>query len=104
MRYHPLLLPAVRHLALLGAVCLVLIGASYWLNNWELVYSARGVVFGASATDMHAIYPTNTIMAGVALILAVLLVLVAIRPTAGASTGFLITAAAAPIVWISRWL
>ena len=101
LRYHPLLAPGVRHLAVLGAVFLVLVAGSYWLNNWELVYSNRGVVFGASATDMHAIYPANTIMAGVALVLAALLLLVAIRPTTGASTGFLVTAAAVPILWIA---
>jgi uncharacterized membrane protein (UPF0182 family) len=100
LRYHPLLAPGVRHLAVLGAVFLVLVAASYWLNNWELVYSARGVVFGASATDMHAVYPANTIMAGVALLLALVLLGVAVRPSAGASTGFLVTAAAAPILWI----
>src|ERR1700674_3005947 len=100
LRYHPLLAPGVRHLAVLGAVFLVLVAGSYWINNWELVYSNRGVVYGASATDMHAIYPANTIMAGVALVLAALLLLVAIRPTTGASTGFLVTAAAVPILWI----
>jgi uncharacterized membrane protein (UPF0182 family) len=100
LRYHPLLAPAVRHLAVLGAAFLVLVAASYWLNNWELVYSSRGVVFGASATDIHAVYPANTIMAGVALLLALLLLFVAIRPSAGASTGFLLTAAAVPILWI----
>ena len=100
LRYHPLLAPGVRHIAVLGALFLVLIAASYWLNNWELVYSARGVVFGASATDMHAIYPANTVMAGVALVLAILLLLLTVRPTAGASTGFLITAAAIPVLWL----
>ena len=100
LRYHPLLAPAVRHVAVLGAVFLVLVAGSYWLNNWELVYSSRGVVFGASATDMHAVYPSNTIMAGVALVLALLLLFVAVRPSAGASTGFLVTAAAVPILWI----
>lgn len=100
LRYHPLLAPAVRHVAVLGAIFLVLVAASYWLNNWELVYSSRGVVFGASATDMHAVYPANTIMAGVALVLALLLLFVAIRPSAGASTGFLVTAAAVPVLWI----
>src|SRR5579859_5729811 len=73
LRYHPLLAPGVRHMAVLGALFLVLVAASYWLNNWELVYSSRGVVFGASATDMHAVYPSNTIMAGVAVVLALLL-------------------------------
>jgi uncharacterized protein len=100
LRYHPLLAPAVRHVAVLGAVFLFLVAASYWLNNWELVYSSRGVVFGASATDMHAVYPSNTIMAGVAVVLALLLLFVAIRPSTGASTGFLVTAASVPILWI----
>src|SRR5207244_2646483 len=101
LRSHPLLAPGVRHLAVLGAIFLLLVAASYWLNNWELVYSARGVVYGASATDMHAVYPANTIMAGVAIVLAILLVLLAVRPTAGASTGFLVTAAAIPVLWLA---
>jgi uncharacterized protein len=100
LRFHPLLAPAVRHIAVLGALFLLLIGASYWINNWELVYSSRGVVFGASATDMHAVYPSNAIMAGVAVVLALVLLFVAIRPSAGASSGFLVTAAAVPILWI----
>ena len=100
LRYHPLLAPTVRHIAVLGAAFLLLIGASYWINNWQLVYSARGVVYGASATDMHAVYPANTIMAGVAVILALVLLFIAIRPSAGESTGFLVSAAAVPILWI----
>ena len=40
-------------------------------------------------------------MAGVALVLAALLLLVAVRPTTGASTGFLVTAAAVPILWMA---
>src|SRR5207237_3603030 len=47
-----------------------------------------------------AVYPANTIMAGVAAVLALLLLVVAVRPSAGASTGFLLTAAAVPILWI----
>ena len=100
LRYHPLLAPAVRHVALLGAAFLLLVAASYWLNNWELVHSNRGVVFGASATDMHAIYPANLVMAGVGVVLAGVLLFVAVRPLAGASTGFLATAAAVPILWL----
>src|SRR5579871_2319267 len=89
LRNHPLLAPTVRHVAALGAVFLVLVAASYWLNNWELVYSNRGVVYGASATDMHAVYPANEVLAGVAVILALVLLFVAIRPSAGITTGFL---------------
>ncbi|HEY1298247.1 MAG TPA: UPF0182 family protein, partial [Chloroflexota bacterium] len=100
LRYHPLLAPAVRHIAVLGSAFLLLVAASYWLNNWQLVYSNRGVVYGASATDMHAIYPANAVMAGVAVVLALVLLFVAVRPSAGASTGFLVTAAAVPILWL----
>src|SRR5947208_16120007 len=50
---------------------------------------------------MHAVYTSNTILAGVALLLAIVLLVVAVRPSAGASTGFLLTAAAAPILWIA---
>jgi uncharacterized membrane protein (UPF0182 family) len=100
LRYHPLLAPGVQHVAMLGALFLILIAASYWFNNWELVYSARGAVFGASATDLNAVYPANTIMAAVAIALAALLLLVAVRPTTGASTGFLVTAASVPIIWL----
>ena len=101
LRHHPLLLPGVRHVAVLGAVFLLLVAGGYWLNNWELVYSTRGVVFGASATDVHANYPSNVIMAVVAVVLAALLVFVAVRPATGASGGFLATAAAVPILWLA---
>ncbi|HEX8968658.1 MAG TPA: UPF0182 family protein [Chloroflexota bacterium] len=100
LRFHPLLAPGVRHVAVLGAVFLGLVATAYWLNNWDLVYSSRGVVYGASATDMNAVYPANTIMAGVAVVLALLLLVVAVRPSTGASSGFLVTAAAVPILWL----
>ncbi|HEV7662181.1 MAG TPA: UPF0182 family protein, partial [Chloroflexota bacterium] len=100
IRHHPLLAPGVRHLSLLGALFLLLVAIAYWLNNWELVFSKRGVVFGASATDMNAVYPSNTIMAIVAVVLAALLLVLVARPSAGASTGFLVTAAAVPVLWI----
>ncbi len=42
------------HLSVLGAVVFFLIGWSYRLNIFDLVYSRRGVIFGASYTDVHA--------------------------------------------------
>ncbi|MBV9172570.1 MAG: UPF0182 family protein, partial [Chloroflexi bacterium] len=47
---HPLLAAAMRHMALFGSALLLVLAGSYWLNNLLLVYSSRGVVFGASAT------------------------------------------------------
>ncbi|HBY94874.1 MAG TPA: UPF0182 family protein, partial [Chloroflexi bacterium] len=52
------LLPHVRrHLALLLGLFFLLWAAGYWLDAFELNYSARGVAFGASYTDLRATLP-----------------------------------------------
>jgi uncharacterized protein len=48
---------ARTHLLGLGAVLLLLRGLGFWLDRYELLYSPRGVVFGASYTDVHATLP-----------------------------------------------
>ena len=48
---------ARSHLLLLGCVVLMLAGVGFWLDRFELLYSPRGVVFGASYTDIHASLP-----------------------------------------------
>src|SRR5581483_4881341 len=48
---------ARSHLLVLGAALLALAGVEFWLDRFELVYSPRGVVFGASYTDIHASLP-----------------------------------------------
>ena len=45
---------ARTHLLLLGAILLALKAVGFWLDRYEIVLSARGIVFGASATDIHA--------------------------------------------------
>ena len=45
------------HLLVLAALELVVMGVGFWLDQYELVYSPRGVVFGASYTDIHASLP-----------------------------------------------
>jgi uncharacterized protein len=45
------------HLLGLGALLLVLRAAGFWLERFELLYSPRGVVFGASYTDVNASLP-----------------------------------------------
>ncbi|MFQ5398297.1 MAG: UPF0182 family protein [Anaerolineae bacterium] len=46
---------AVRqHIALVGAILLGLWAAGHWFSIYGLLYSRRGVVFGASYTDIHA--------------------------------------------------
>ena len=48
---------ARTHLLLLGAVFLGLTAVGFWLDRFELLYSSRGAVFGASYTDIHASLP-----------------------------------------------
>ena len=48
---------ARTHLLGLGALLLVLRGVGFWLDRFDLLYSPRGLVFGASYTDVHASLP-----------------------------------------------
>ena len=43
-----------KHLAILGGIFLSLWALGYWFDIYELLYSPRGVVFGASYTDVNA--------------------------------------------------
>jgi uncharacterized membrane protein (UPF0182 family) len=45
------------HLLALGAVELALMGVGFWLDQYELLYSPRGIVFGAAYTDINASLP-----------------------------------------------
>ena len=59
---------ARAHLLLLGAAFLVLKAGGFWLDRFELLYSPRGVVFGASYTDVYASLPALQILAALALL------------------------------------
>ena len=61
------------HLSVLGALFLLLVAWGYQLANNKLVYSTRGVVPGASYTDVEAQAPANTILTVVVAIAAVAL-------------------------------
>lgn len=66
--------PTLRgHLSLLGALFLALVSFSYWLGNYSLLFSTRGVVFGASRADLYAQRPANYILFGLSLLAALLL-------------------------------
>jgi uncharacterized protein len=54
---------AVRHLSGLVSVLLLLVAAGYVLNNFELVFSTRGVVIGPGFTDVNIVRPVNWLMA-----------------------------------------
>ena len=48
---------ARTHLLLLGTLLLALKAVGFWLDWFEIVFSPRGVVFGASYTDVNATLP-----------------------------------------------
>ena len=45
--------PAIRKIAVFGMMIFLMIGAKYFLMTYELMYSAKGVAYGASYTDIH---------------------------------------------------
>ncbi|HEX8600654.1 MAG TPA: UPF0182 family protein [Chloroflexia bacterium] len=61
------------HLSVLGALFLLTIAVGYWLGQYDLLYSSRAVAYGAGYTDVTAKLPSLYIMMGVAVLMAVLL-------------------------------
>jgi Uncharacterized conserved protein len=51
-----------KKLAYLVGAVFILIGIGYIFKNYNLVYSPRGVAFGASYTDIHISLPFNRVM------------------------------------------
>jgi hypothetical protein len=62
---------ARAHLLVLGALLLALIGVGFWLDRFDLVYSPRGVVYGATYTDVNASLPALGVLTVLALVAAV---------------------------------
>jgi len=60
--------PVLAHVCGLGIAILGLAAWGYRLGIWELVFSTRGVVFGASYADIHAKLPAQWILFAVAFI------------------------------------
>jgi uncharacterized membrane protein (UPF0182 family) len=54
---------ALRHLSALLAAVLLILAFNYVLNNFELVYSSRGLVNGPGFTDVNIVRPLNWLMA-----------------------------------------
>lgn len=54
--------PVWSHLGGLFIAIMGLLAWGYWLGIWELVFSRRGVVFGASYADIHAKLPAQWVL------------------------------------------
>src|SRR5438093_797731 len=62
---------ARSHLLVLGTVALGLKAIGFWLDRFELVFSPRGIVFGAAYTDIYASLPVLGALAVFAALCAV---------------------------------
>jgi uncharacterized membrane protein (UPF0182 family) len=66
--------PGVKvHLSVLFAVLALLKAFGYWLDRWELLYSSRGTVLGASFTDINAQRPAFQLLIIISVVAAIIL-------------------------------
>jgi uncharacterized membrane protein (UPF0182 family) len=71
--------PVLAHVGGLAIAILGLFAWGYWLGIWELVFSTRGIVFGAGYADMHAKLPAQWILLSVVLVFIVVILLSVLR-------------------------
>ena len=71
---------ARSHLFILLAALLIVKAAGYYLDAFELLYSPRGAVFGASYADVYGNLPALRVLAVACLVAAALCVLQLFRP------------------------
>ncbi|MCB9102440.1 MAG: UPF0182 family protein [Anaerolineales bacterium] len=71
-----IILPHVQlHFSVIGALIFLTFALDHWLDLFNLVYSERGVAYGASYTDVHVSMPALWVMVVVALATAAILLL-----------------------------
>ena len=76
----PNVAPAVRtHLMALGALLFLLLAYRARLAMYSLLYSSRGIVYGAGYTDVHATLPVLKIMLALCVVMALALAYGAVR-------------------------
>ncbi|WP_082097119.1 UPF0182 family membrane protein [Demequina gelatinilytica] len=63
-------------LAVLGALVMVTIAVNYWLDTYGLLTKSHDRLYGASYTDINAILPSRLILAGIALLVAAVFLVV----------------------------
>ncbi|MBU3161731.1 UPF0182 family protein [Clostridium frigoris] len=63
---------AGRQLAALSSLILLLVSLGYLIKSWDLVYSKKGIVFGANYTDVHVTLRFYEVIAVVSFISAII--------------------------------
>jgi uncharacterized membrane protein (UPF0182 family) len=69
------------HLSVIAAVLMVLIAANYFLDRYSILTREGDRFEGASYTDVHAVIPSKSILAIVALLVAIMFIVTAVRGT-----------------------
>lgn len=64
---------ALRQLLILGFIFFITLGLGYFLKIFELLYSPRGVAYGASFTDIHVTLWVYRFLTGLSFLSAILL-------------------------------
>jgi uncharacterized protein len=88
---------ARTHLLTLGGILLALKAVGFWLDQYEIVFSPRGVIFGAAYTDVNATLPMLKTLAVLCALAAVACGLQIARPGLRFVAGSL---GALAIVWV----
>jgi hypothetical protein len=69
-----IILPHVQlHLSVLGGLIFLTLAWGHWLDLFDLMYSPRGVAFGASYTDVHVSMPALWVMITLGIATAIIL-------------------------------
>ena len=61
----------LRHLSFLGAGVMFALACQHWLNRYDLLYSSRGVVYGAGYTNIQVQLPLEVCLTLVSIVSAV---------------------------------
>ena len=61
----------LRHLSFIGAAVMLALAFEHWLNRFDLLYSSRGVVYGASYTNVKVQLPLEVCLIVVSIISAI---------------------------------
>lgn len=63
-----------RHLLVLAALCILVFGLGYLIENFDLLYSTRGFVSGPGFTDVNVVRPLNFVLVFASVAAALVLV------------------------------
>jgi len=72
--YRNILGAASKQLMFLGGLFFLLLAGGFYLRTFDLLYSARGIAYGASYTDVNVTLPSYYVYIGICIITAVILI------------------------------